>query len=164
MRKCATTLGVALVMLLAAGCSSHRSRPTAAATTTITTATTMVTPAPTTTAGPTADSLAERLYAVATAEDTLYTNSGKFTADLATLTSVDPSVTYGSGLAPPTNPAAVDVAVSGDGQWACFTALSTAGQLVVEAIGAPPANQYEGSTQLTVCSAATVHAMTAMGG
>ena len=162
MMKRATTLG--LVLLLAAGCNSSRGKPTAAATTN-TAASTTVAPAPTTTtSGVSDDSLATRLYDVATAEDTLYTDSGKFTADLATLTSVEPSVTYGSGLAPPANPAAVDVAVSADGQWACFTALSASGQLVVEAIGAPPANEYQGTKQLTVCDAASVHAMMAMGG
>src|SRR5580704_7252452 len=101
-----------MVVVLAVGCS-RGGKPTAAATTTTTTATT-VAPAPTTTAGLSGGSLAARLYAAATAEDTLYTDTGKFTADLPTLASVDPSVTYGSGLAPPANPAAVDVAVSAD--------------------------------------------------
>jgi hypothetical protein len=37
---------------------------------------------------------------VATAEDTLYVDSGRLTDDGATLISIEPSVTYGSGVTP----------------------------------------------------------------
>ena len=98
-------------------------------------------------------SVLNRLQGVATAELTLYVNSQRFSADSATLSSVEPGVAYGSGLAPPVDPAAVNVVTSGDSQWACLIGRSTAGHVFVLVVG-PPANVYQGSVPLAACDAA----------
>ena len=137
----------------------------APATTRATPATTRATPATTVAPSPSAvkgtddASVATRLYNVANAEDTLYLDAGKFTDDLAMLTDLDPSVTYGSGLTPPPNPATVNVAISADAQWACFIGRSAVGHLLVEAIGPPPGNEYTGNVALTICDTSSVQKM-----
>jgi len=80
------------------------------------------------------------------------------------LAAVDPSVTYGSGLTPPTNPATVNVAISADAQWACLIGRSAAGHLLVEAIGAAPGNAYTGNVALSICNASSAQRMRPING
>jgi hypothetical protein len=163
MRQAATTTATLLLVLVVAVSCSGGGTPTASPTTTATT-----TSAPTTTSQPpapnatgTGDAGVEtRLYDVLTAEYTLFVDSQAFTANLATLTSVEPSITYGAGLRAPTDPNTVNIAVSSDGQWACLTARSDVGHVFVVGLGNNPgASTYIGITALTTCSAATVQAM-----
>jgi len=159
-------LAIIAVVLLAVGCGGG-GKSTASATTTTaagTATTSTVEPPPSTVGGTDDASVAMRLYDVATAEDTLYVDAGKFTNDLTMLASIEPSITYGSGLTPPTNPAAINVAISADAQWACLIGRSAVGHLLVEAVGAPPGNAYTGNAVLTACNAASVQRMKRVNG
>jgi hypothetical protein len=152
--------GLALLLslgLLAAACSSakHTFEPPPSTTTTApaSAATTSTTGALTN--GTDDASVLTRLQNVATAELVLYTDNQMVSASAATLTNVEPGVTYGQGLTPPTNPVEVNVAVSADAQYACLTGQSASGRVYVLVVG-PPANVYEGFMALTVCDAAVV--------
>ena len=122
--------------LLAVGCSGGGSSLTTATTTghTITTegqTTTTARSSPTTVGGTDDNAVYERVKNAVTAELTLYTDSVRFTDNMATLAGVDPDLKLGSGLSAPANPAIVNVAISVDAQWACLTGKSGSSDISV---------------------------------
>ena len=151
------------MLLLAVGCSRGTKPVTTASTTAqpITTAAqTTTTATPTTTPAAATDdtSVAARLRDAATAELTLYTDKLSFSDNPKTLAEIEPGIQWASGVTPPTNPVVVNVAISGDAQWACLTGKSAAGHVFVTVTG-PRIDVYSGTTAVKSCSAAVILGM-----
>ncbi len=151
--------GIVVLVLAIGGATSvgcgPSTKPPATTATTATTASSTTTTADNQTVAPITGTddhaVQSRLRNGATVELTLFTDQSKFTADVATLENVDPTLKFADGVTPPANPEVLEVAVSPDGQWACLTGRSAAGHVFVMAVG-PNVDVYAGTTAFRACT------------
>jgi hypothetical protein len=99
-----------------------------------------------------------RISNVITAEKTIFMDESAYTDDLSRLTELDDTFHLTAGVAAPSSPTQVAVAVSADRQWVCATGRSAAGHTWVLVTG-PAYAVYVGSASLSKCDQAATTGM-----